>query len=119
MVRAHPLVSQCLVVGDGRKFIGALITLDEEALGPWQDRLGKAATMTVDDLRHDPDLAAEIEDAVATANRSVSHAEAIKKYAILGVDFTEEAGHMTPSLKVKRNVVMADFADEIDALYTT
>ncbi|MWA01228.1 AMP-binding protein [Actinomadura sp. LD22] len=117
-LRAHPLISQCLVVGDGRKFISALITLDEEALGPWKERHGKPAAMAVDELRRDPDIIAEIEGAVAEANKSVSHAEAIKKYVILGVDFTEEAGHMTPSLKVKRNVVMKDFADEIDALYT-
>ncbi|MGI5321881.1 AMP-dependent synthetase/ligase [Actinomadura nitritigenes] len=118
-LRAHPLISQCLVVGDGRKFISALITLDEEALGPWKERHGKPAAMTVDELRRDPDIIAEIEGAVADANRSVSHAEAIKKYVILGVDFTEEAGHMTPSLKVKRNVVMKDFADEIESLYTS
>jgi long-chain acyl-CoA synthetase len=116
-LRAHPLVSQCLVVGDGRKFISALITLDEEALGPWKERHGKPAGMTLDELRRDPDVIAEIDAAVAAANRAVSHAEAIKKYRILGVDFTEEAGHMTPSLKVRRHVVMKDFAAEIDALY--
>ncbi|MES9542725.1 AMP-binding protein [Actinomadura sp. NPDC000600] len=117
-LRAHPLISQCLVVGDGRKFISALVTLDEEALGPWKAQHGKPEAMTVDELRRDPDLIAEVEAAVADANKSVSRAEAIKKHVILGVDFTEEAGHMTPSLKVKRNVVMKDFADEIDALYT-
>ncbi|GAA2578176.1 AMP-dependent synthetase/ligase [Actinomadura fulvescens] len=118
-LRAHPLISQCLVVGDGRKFIGALITLDEEALAPWKDQHGKPAAMTVEDLRRDPEIIAEIDAAVAEANTSVSHAEAIKKYEILGVDFTEEAGHMTPSLKVKRNVVMRDFAAEIDAMYSS
>ena len=118
-LRSHPLVSQCLVVGDGRKFISALITLDEEALGPWKERHGKPASMTVDELRGDPDVIAEIEAAVAEANKSVSQAEAIKKHVILGVDFTEEAGHLTPSLKVKRNVVMKDFADEIEALYSS
>ncbi|WUH96484.1 long-chain fatty acid--CoA ligase [Spirillospora sp. NBC_00431] len=117
-LRAHPLVSQCLVVGDGRKFIAALVTLDAEALGPWKRRHGKAAEATVDELRRDPDLIAEIDAAVAAANASVSHAEAIKKHVILGVDLTEEAGHLTPSLKVKRNVVMKDFADEIEAIYT-
>jgi long-chain acyl-CoA synthetase len=117
-LRAHPLVSQCLVVGDGRKFISALVTLDEEALGPWKSQHGKPEAMTMDELRADPDLVAEIDAAVAEANKSVSRAEAIKKYVILGVDFTEEAGHMTPSLKVKRNVVMKDFADEIESLYT-
>ncbi|MFD0902721.1 AMP-dependent synthetase/ligase [Actinomadura sediminis] len=117
-LRAHPLISQCLVVGDGRKFISALITLDEEALGPWKERHGKPAAMTVDELRRDPELVAEIDAAVAEANKAVSHAEAIKKHVVLGVDFTEEAGHLTPSLKVKRNVVMKDFSGEIDALYT-
>jgi long-chain acyl-CoA synthetase len=117
-LRAHPLVSQCLVVGDGRKFIGALITLDEEALGPWKERHGKPAAMTLDELRRDADVIAEIDAAVAEANRTVSHAEAIKKYEILGVDFTEEAGHMTPSLKVRRHAVMKDFAAEIEGLYS-
>jgi long-chain acyl-CoA synthetase len=116
-LRAHPLISQCLVVGDGRKFISALITLDEEALVPWKERNGKAAAMTIAELRTDPDLIAQIEAAVAEANRSVSHAEAIKKYVILGVDFSEEAGHMTPSLKVRRHAVIKDFEGEIDALY--
>ncbi|WP_395107426.1 AMP-dependent synthetase/ligase [Actinomadura sp. SCN-SB] len=116
-LRAHPLISQCMVVGDGRKFIGALITLDEEALGPWKERNGKPAGMTVDELRTDADLVAEIDAAVAEANKSVSRAESIKKYAILAVDFTEEAGHMTPSLKVRRHAVMKDFAEEIERLY--
>ncbi|MBO2452539.1 long-chain fatty acid--CoA ligase [Actinomadura barringtoniae] len=118
-LRANPLISQCLVVGDGRKFISALITLDEEALGPWKAQHGKPESMTVEELRVDPDVIAEIDGAVAEANKSVSHAEAIKKYEILGVDFTEEAGHMTPSLKVKRNVVIKDFAREIEDLYTS
>ena len=116
-VRANPLVSQCLVVGDGRKFIGALITLDAEALVPWKKAHGKAPAMTVAELRTDPDLVSEIDSAVAAANASVSHAESIKKYRILDVDFTEAAGHMTPSLKVKRNVVTHDFAAEIETLY--
>ncbi|MFC5182152.1 AMP-dependent synthetase/ligase [Actinomadura harenae] len=117
-LRACPLISQAIVVGDGRKFISALITLDEEALVPWKAQHGKPAAMTVEELRRDADVIAEIDRAVAEANKSVSHAEAIKKYEILGVDFTEEAGHMTPSLKVRRHVVMKDFAREIDALYT-
>ncbi|MFI6516624.1 AMP-dependent synthetase/ligase [Spirillospora sp. NPDC050679] len=117
-LRACPLISQALVVGDGRKFISALITLDEEALAPWKEQHGKPAAMTVEELRRDPEVIAEIDAAVAEANKSVSHAEAIKKYEILGVDFSEEAGHMTPSLKVRRHVVIKDFADEIDALYS-
>ncbi|WP_119729676.1 AMP-dependent synthetase/ligase [Thermomonospora amylolytica] len=117
-LRAHPLVSQCLVVGDGRKFISALITLDAEAAGPWLKAHGRSEDLTVDQLREDPDVIAAIDAAVAEANKSVSKAEAIKKYRILNVDFTEESGHLTPSLKVKRNVVIRDFADEIEALYS-
>ncbi len=115
-LRAHPLVSQCLVVGDGRKFVGCLITLDPEAIEPWQEQHGKAG-LSMAELAEDPDLVKEIDAAVAETNASVSKAEAIKKYRILAADFTEESGHLTPTLKVKRNVVVKDFDAEIDALY--
>ena len=116
-LRAHPLISQCLVIGDGRKFIGCLITLDPEATGPWQEQHGKSS-LSMAELAEDPDLAKEIDAAVAETNASVSRAEAIKKYRILVADFTEESGHLTPTLKVKRNLVLKDFAAEIDALYS-
>ncbi|GLY82878.1 AMP-dependent synthetase/ligase [Actinoallomurus iriomotensis] len=116
-LRAHPLVSQCLVVGDGRKFIGCLITLDPEAIEPWKEEHGKSS-LSAAELAEDPDLVREIDAAVAETNASVSRAEAIKKYRILANDFTEETGHLTPTLKVKRNVVLKDFADEIEALYS-
>jgi len=115
-LRAHPLISQCLVVGDGRKFIGCLITLDPEAIGPWQEEHGKSS-LTMAELSEDPDLVREIDAAVAETNAAVSRAESIKKYRILAADFTEETGHLTPTLKVKRNLVLKDFADEIEALY--
>ncbi|GAA4610963.1 AMP-dependent synthetase/ligase [Actinoallomurus liliacearum] len=115
-LRAHPLISQCMVVGDARKFIGCLITLDPEALEPWKEQHGKTGLSTAE-LVKDPDLVKEIDAAVADANTTVSRAEAIKKYRILDVDFTEESGHLTPTLKVKRNLVEKDFADEIEALY--
>jgi long-chain acyl-CoA synthetase len=117
-LRAHPLVSQCLVVGDGRPFISCLITLDPEALGPWKAQHGKPEGMTVAELREDPDVIKEIDAAVAAANSSVSRAESIKKYRILDVDFTEAGGHMTPSLKVKRHAITKDFAAEIEGLYS-
>ncbi|MBC6463515.1 AMP-dependent synthetase/ligase [Actinomadura sp. HBU206391] len=117
-LRAHPLISQCLVVGDGRPFISCLITLDPEALVPWKAQNGRPEGMTVAELREDPDIIKEIEAAVAAANSSVSRAESIKKYRILDVDFTEAAGHMTPSLKVKRHTIAKDFAAEIEALYS-
>jgi long-chain acyl-CoA synthetase len=116
-LRAHPLISQCLVVGDGRKFIGCLITLDPEALGPWKDQHGKGSMSTAE-LIEDPDLVKEIDAAVAETNASVSRAEAIKKYRILEADFTEDTGHLTPTLKVKRNLVVRDFEAEIEALYS-
>jgi long-chain acyl-CoA synthetase len=115
-LRAHPLISQCLVVGDGRKFVGCLITLDPEALEPWKEQHGKAS-LSMAELVEDPDLVKEIDAAVAETNAAVSRAESIKKYRILAADFTEETGHLTPTLKVKRNVVVKDFAAEIDALY--
>ncbi|MGN6333590.1 MAG: AMP-dependent synthetase/ligase [Motilibacteraceae bacterium] len=115
-LRAHPLVSQCIVVGDNQPFIGALITLDEEALPTWLKIKGKPEAPAAD-LVADPDVVAEIQAAVDDANKAVSHAEAIKKFRILPVDFTEEGGQLTPSLKLKRSVVLKDFGAEVDALY--
>jgi long-chain acyl-CoA synthetase len=116
-LRAHALVSQCIVVGDGKPFIAALITLDDEALPAWLQAKGKPADTPLERLRDDPDLRAELDAAVADANKAVSHAEAIKKYRVLTTDFTEENGMLTPSLKLKRAIVMKEFADEVDALY--
>jgi long-chain acyl-CoA synthetase len=114
-IRAHVLVSQCMVVGDGRPFVGALITLDAEALPAWAERHGKPGTAT--DLVDDEDLRAEVQRAVDDANRSVSKAESIRKFTILPSDWTEEAGHLTPSLKLKRSVVMRECRAEVEALY--
>jgi long-chain acyl-CoA synthetase len=116
-LRAHALVSQCLVVGDGKPFIGALVTLDPDAIGPWAKANGKPEDMTVAQAREDADVIAAIDSAVQSANASVSRAESIKKYRILGEDLTEESGHLTPSLKIKRNVVMRDYAAEVEAMY--
>jgi len=116
-LRAHPLVSQAMAVGDAQPFIGALITIDPEAFEGWKERNGKDPAASVADLTEDPDLLAEIDGAVKEANSHVSHAEAIRKFKILPVDFTEETGEMTPTLKVKRKVVAEKFADQIDAIY--
>ena len=116
-LRAHPLVSQCMVVGDNQPFIGCLVTIDPEAFGPWKKANGKPESATIEDLREDPDLRKEIQSAVDDANKAVSKAEAIKSFRILGVDFTEEGGQLTPSLKLKRAVVMKDFGNEVDAIY--
>jgi long-chain acyl-CoA synthetase len=116
-LRAHPLISQCLVVGDGRPFIACLVTLDAEALEPWKKQHGKPAGATAADLADDPDLTAEIQAAVDDANQAVSRAESIRRFRVLDVDFTEENGYLTPSLKVRRGVVVKDFAADIEALY--
>ncbi|MFC9789971.1 AMP-dependent synthetase/ligase [Rhodococcus sp. NPDC127528] len=116
-LRAHPLISQALVVGDQKPFIGALITVDPEAWPGWKERNGKSADATVADLIADVDLVAEVDAAIADANKLVSHAESIKKYRILPVDFTEETGELTPTLKLKRNVIHQSFAEDIEAIY--
>ena len=116
-LRSHWLVSQCLVVGDARPFIAALITIDADAFEQWKTEAGKQADATVADLRDDPELLAALQAAVDDANKAVSSAEAIKKFRVLEGDFTEEGGELTPTLKVKRNVVFATFGDEVDALY--
>ncbi|MEV8631853.1 long-chain fatty acid--CoA ligase [Streptosporangium sp. NPDC051023] len=115
-IRAHPLVSQAMVVGDDRPFVAALVTLDPEALELWKRTNGRAGA-SVADLSADPAILAEVQKAVDDANRSVSKAEQIKKFVVLDTDITEESGHVTPSLKIKRNVVARDFAGQIDALY--
>jgi long-chain acyl-CoA synthetase len=117
-LRSHRLISQCIVVGDQRPFIAALITLDEEALPQWLESKGKPTDQTAEQVREDPELFAEIEAAVKDANKAVSQAEAIKKFAILGTDFTEDNGMLTPSLKLKRSVVMKEFDAEVEKLYS-
>lgn len=116
-LRAHPLISQAMAVGDQQPFIAALITIDPEAFPGWKQRNGKDTGASVADLAEDPDLLAEIDLAVKDANQAVSHAESIRKFRILPVDFTEDTGELTPTLKVKRKVVAEKFASDIAALY--
>ncbi|MCW3819939.1 long-chain fatty acid--CoA ligase [Micromonospora sp. DR5-3] len=116
-VRAHPLISQCVVVGDRQPFIGALVTIDEEALPRWLAAHGRPETTSVADLRDDAALRAEVQGAIDEANRSVSKPEAIKVFRILPHDFTEDTGELTPSLKVKRQVVHKTYAAEIADIY--
>jgi long-chain acyl-CoA synthetase len=116
-LRAHPLISQCMVVGDGKPFIACLITLDTEMLPTWLANHGKPP-MSVETAAADPEVLAELQKAVDDANLAVSKAESIRKFTVLTGDFTEESGHLTPKLSLKRNVVMKDFSQEVDALYT-
>ena len=117
-MRTHSLISQCMVVGDGRPFVGVLVTIDAEAFGPWKARHGKPADATVADLRDDPDLTAEIQEAVDDANKAVSRAESIRKFRILDGDFTQEQGHLSAKLGIKRAVLAKEFASDIEALYS-
>ncbi len=117
-IRAHPLVSQCLVVGDGRPYVACLITLDEESVDIWKARFPHLKDKAVADLTEAPELHAELQAAVDEANKAVSRAEAVRRFRVLPGDFTEQDGYLTPSLKVRRNVIVKDFAADIEALYS-
>ncbi|MEU9000249.1 AMP-dependent synthetase/ligase [Streptomyces caniferus] len=116
-IRSHALIAECMVVGDGRPFIGALVTLDEEFLPRWAEEHGHPADVTPSQISEDPELLAAVQRAVDDGNAAVSKAESVRKFRILPTQFTEESGHVTPSLKLKRNVVAKDFAEEIEAIY--
>ena len=105
------------MVGDKRPFIGALITLDAEMLPAWA-RNNKLPDLSIDDARTNDIVHAELTRAVSDANAAVSRPESIRKFVVLSGDFTEENGYLTPSLKLKRNLVMKDYASEVEGLYS-
>ncbi|MGW7514064.1 AMP-dependent synthetase/ligase [Streptomyces sp. NPDC054796] len=115
-VRAHPLVAQCIVVGNDRPYISALVTLDPEAVAHWL-AMREKPELKAADLVRDPDLETEIRRAVVAANTQVSQAESIRTFRILAAQFTEEQGMVTPSLKLKRQKIENAYAVEIEALY--
>ncbi|MBT8249926.1 MAG: AMP-binding protein, partial [Acidimicrobiia bacterium] len=114
-IRAHALVSQCMVVGDGQKFISALVTIDEDHFPHWAEAMEKSGLIS--DLIDDHDLRAAIGAAIEDANGAVSRAESIREYRILPSDFSIESGEMTPSLKVRRMVVAEKYKDVISSIY--
>jgi long-chain acyl-CoA synthetase len=115
-LRGHPLVSQVVVVGDQRPFIGALITLDPEGVPGWLTAHGRPA-MSLEEAAKDPDVLASLDRAVERTNKAVSRAESIRKYRILDRDLTIADGYLTPKLSVRRTEVLKDFAADVDALY--
>lgn len=115
-VRAHPLVAQCIVVGNDRPYIAALVTVDQESVDHWLVMQGRTP-MPAADLVRDPDLEMEVRRAVVAANTAVSQAESIRTFRILAHPFTEEHGLLTPSLKLKRKSIETAYAAEVDALY--
>ena len=117
-IRSNPLVGQVIVVGDQKPFISALITLDTEMLPTWLANNGEDKNMSLAEASVNPAVNAEIERAVDAANQGVSRAESVRKFVILATDLTEASGHLTPKLSIKRNVILADFADVIDGIYS-
>jgi long-chain acyl-CoA synthetase len=115
-LRANPLISQCMVVGDNKPFIAVLVTLDPDAIKPWAVA-NKKEGASIADLTKDPTLLAVIQTAVDEANKAVSRAESIRKFTVLPVDFTIPGGQLTAKLSVKRHVVAQQFAREIDELF--
>jgi long-chain acyl-CoA synthetase len=117
-IAAHPLVGQAMVVGDGQKYVAALITIDVDYFSYWKTTRGKPAGASIEELAEDADLRAEVQQAVDDGNAAVSTAESVRKFRILATEFSAENGYLTPSLKLKRNVIMKDFARDVDALYS-
>lgn len=115
-LRAHPLISQAVVVGDGRPFVGAILTLDESGVAEWANEHDRSDT-TVIDLVDDAELHETLQSAIDDTNESVSRAESIRKFAVLPTDLTIEAGELTPTLKVRRAIVEKTYAESIDGLY--
>ena len=116
-MRGKPLISHCLVVGNGRPYVACLVALDPDELDRWKRQHQRQPDAGAGDLAADPDLLAEVQEIVDEANKAVSRAESIRRFRILAVDFTEAAGQLTPSDKVCRGVVARDFAADIEALY--
>jgi len=116
-MRSHTIISQAVVIGDGRSFITALLTVDPDVFENWKTENGKPSTATIADLRHDPALRDALQTIIDDANTMVSHSESIKKFVVLERDLTEESGELTPTLKIKRNVVTERFAADIEAMY--
>ena len=116
-IRANPIVDQVIVVGEQKPFIGALISLDSEMLPVWLNNNGEDANMSIEEAAGHPKVIGEIQRAVDAANTTVSRAESIRKFVILTAALTEASGHLTPKLSIQRNVIVADFAADIESMY--
>ncbi|MGO3313296.1 MAG: AMP-dependent synthetase/ligase, partial [Brachybacterium tyrofermentans] len=116
-LRSHPLVSQCVVIGDQKPFVAAILTLDAEMLPTWLTN-NSLPEMTIAEAAEDATVRAELQTIVDKANQTVSRAESIRSFEVIDTDFTEENGYLTPSLKLKRNVVVKDMAQVIEKIYS-
>lgn len=117
-IRANPIVGQVVVVGDQKPFVSALVTLDPEMLPTWLSNNELPADMSLADAAKDPKVRAEVQRAIDIANKAVSRAESIRKFVILDTEWTEASGHLTPKMSIKRNVILTDFAPQIEELYS-
>ena len=117
-IRANPIIGQVIVVGDKKPFISALITLDVEMLPAWLKNNGEDGDLTLAEASVNPKVIAEVQRAVDAANSKVSRAESIRKFQILATDLTEASGHLTPKMSIKRNIIVEDFADVIEGIYS-
>lgn len=118
-LRGHSLVAQAVVIGDQRPFVSALISLDGEMLPIWLENNGLNKSLTLTQAAKEPKVLAALQVAVDRVNKNFSRAESIRKFAVLGQELTEESGHLTPSLKIKREVVTRDFAPTIEEIYSS
>jgi long-chain acyl-CoA synthetase len=116
-LRSRPPVGQCIVVGDNRPFVAALITLDPEDVSHWLHVRGMSPETPLSEIVTDPRMRAEVQKAVDYANQAVSRAESIREFKLVEGEFSEENGLLTPSMKIKRHAVTAAYAEEIEMLY--
>ena len=116
-IRSNPLVGQCVVVGDNRPYVAALVTLDSEMLPTWLQNNKLDPEMSLEEAGTNPAVLAEIQTAVDRANKKVSRAESVRKFIVLPTEFTEASGHLTAKMSIKRHVIVADYAGEIDSIY--
>ncbi len=117
-IRSNPIVGQVVVVGDQKPFISALVTLDSEMLPTWLTNNDLPADLSLADAAANPAVRAEVQRAIDLANAKVSRAESVRKFTILPTEWTEASGHLTPKMSIKRNVIMDDYASDIEELYT-
>jgi long-chain acyl-CoA synthetase len=116
LLASNPLVAHAVVIGDNRPYIATLLTLDPDELQSWLTKNDRGDLGTAE-LVNDPQLRAELQKNLDLANKTVSAAEGIRRFVILPVEFTEETGYLTPKLSVKRHLVLADFAEQVESLY--
>ncbi|CAB4780327.1 unannotated protein [freshwater metagenome] len=116
LLASNPLVAHAVVIGDNRPYIATLLTLDPDELKTWLTTHGRV-DLSAAEVVNDPQLRAELQKTIDLANKTVSAAEGIRRFVILPVEFTEETGYLTPKLSVKRHLVLADFAEQVESLY--